>query len=174
MSKIKTLIYRGNLIESYHNVKCYLGSEKSGKIFSTNNENDFIYPRSSIKIFQAIPFVTSNAHNLYNLNKKQIALSCSSHNGENFHIKELEKWLKITNLTASSLKCGIHNPLDKNSSEKLFLSGLKPYQIYNNCAGKHLAMLSSCIANNYPIQNYVDTRIKKILDIYFQNLLKVK
>ena len=29
--------------------------------FQLNNENDIIYPRSSIKIFQRIPFATSNA-----------------------------------------------------------------------------------------------------------------
>lgn len=156
MSKIKTLIYRGNLVESLHNIKCFIGSSKGNKIFSTNNENDLIYPRSSIKIFQGIPFHTSNAINLFNLNKKQIALSCSSHCGESFHIKELKGWLKKTMLKASDLKCGIHSPLDKKSSENLFLSGHRPYQVYNNCAGKHLAMLSTCLANKYPIKNYVD------------------
>jgi len=156
MSKLKTLVFRGNLIESYHEIKCFIGSFKGYKILSTNNDNDFIYPRSSIKIFQGIPFSNSNAINQYNLNKKQIALSCSSHCGENFHIKELVNWLKKTNLRASDLKCGIHNPLDKESSEKLFLSGHIPCQIHNNCAGKHLAMLSSCLANNFPTQNYVE------------------
>ena len=32
-------------------------------IFTTGNENDLIYPRSSVKIFQAIPFIESNAVN---------------------------------------------------------------------------------------------------------------
>ena len=72
MSILKTVIYRGSLIESYHNIKCYIGSLKGDKIFSTNDENDFIYPRSSIKIFQGIPFSESKAINLYNLNRKQI------------------------------------------------------------------------------------------------------
>ena len=156
MSSLKTFIYRGNLIESLHEVKCYIGSLTGEKIFSTNNEKDLIYPRSSIKIFQAIAFSESNSINLYNLNKKQIALSCSSHCGENFHIKELLAWLKKINLSASDLKCGIHNPLHKISSEKLFLSGQKPYQLHNNCAGKHLAMLTSCLANNFTIKDYVN------------------
>mgnify|MGYP003951916779 CR=1 FL=1 len=156
MSKIITQIFRGKLIESSHNIKCYIGSVNNGKIFSTDNEDDFIYPRSSIKIFQGIPFAYSNAPKLYKLNKKQIALSCSSHCGENFHIRELESWLIKTKLRASDLKCGIHNPLHKKSLERLFSSGQKPYQVYNNCAGKHLAMLTSCIKNNYPIKNYVD------------------
>ncbi len=169
MSKLKTLIYRGNLIESLHEIKCYVGSLNGEKIFSTNNEKDLIYPRSSIKIFQGIPFSKSNAIDLYNLNKKQIALSCSSHCGERFHLKELEDWLKKINLNSYDLKCGTHNPLHKESSEKLFLSGQKPYQLHNNCAGKHLAMLTSCLANNFPIKNYVDfdhPHQKNIRDVF--------
>ena len=68
----------------------------------------------------------------------------------------MKSWLKKTNLSTSHLQCGIHNPLDKKSAEKLFLSGKKPYQIHNNCAGKHLAMLSSCLVNKLPIKNYLD------------------
>ena len=95
--------------------------QSEGKFFSTNNNNNLIYPRSSIKIFQGIPFADSNAINLYNLSKKQIALSCSSHCGQNFHIKELKAWIKI-NLSTSDLKCGVHNPLNKDQV-KNFLSG---------------------------------------------------
>ena len=79
MGKVTTLFYRGKLVESSHNIKCYIGSVDGKRIFTTNNDNDFIYPRSSIKIFQAIPFASSNAFNIFNLNQKQIALSCSSH-----------------------------------------------------------------------------------------------
>ena len=93
MSKLTTLISRGKILESSHVVKCFIGSINGKTIFSTNNDNDIIYPRSSIKIFQGIPFYSSNAVKLYNLNKKQIALSCSSHCGEDFHVKELNNWL---------------------------------------------------------------------------------
>ena len=156
MSKVKTLFYRGKLVESIHNIKCYIGSVGGKKIFSTNNDDDFIYPRSSIKIFQAMPFASSNAFSIFNLNQKQIALSCSSHCGEYFHIRELKKWMDKTKLKLSYLKCGVHNPLDNKSSEKLFLSGNKPYQLYNNCAGKHLAMLTACKLNKFSINNYLD------------------
>ena len=44
---------------------------KPKKLFTTNNDNDYIYPRSSIKIFQAIPFASSNAFSNFDLNKKQ-------------------------------------------------------------------------------------------------------
>jgi len=156
MSKVTTLFYRGKLIESSHNIKCYIGSVDGKVIFTTNNENDFIYPRSSIKIFQAIPFASSNAFKVFNLSQKQIALSCSSHCGEDFHIRELKKWIKKTKLKLSSLKCGVHNPLDSKSTKKLFLSGNEPNQLYNNCAGKHLAMLTACKLNKFTINDYLD------------------
>jgi L-asparaginase II len=180
MSKLTTSITRGKTIESLHEVKCFIGSLDRKKIFSTNNEKDVIYPRSSIKIFQGIPFSASNAIKLYNLNKKQIALSCSSHCGENFHIRELKNWLEKINLKISDLKCGIHNPLHQQSSNKLYLSGRQPNQIYNNCAGKHLAMLTSCIVNNYPIKNYVDLdhphqkNIRKVFSVFTEDIISKK
>mgnify|MGYP001193559857 FL=1 len=180
MSKLTTSITRGKTLESLHEVKCFIGSLKGKKIFSTNNEKDIIYPRSSIKIFQGIPFSTSNAIKLYNLNKKQIALSCSSHCGESFHIKELKNWLKKVNLKISDLKCGIHNPIHQQSSNKLYLSGRQPNQIYNNCAGKHLAMLTSCIVNNFPIKNYVDfdhphqKNIRKVFSKFTEDIISKK
>ena len=180
MSKLTTFITRGKNLESLHEVKCFVSSLDGKKIFSTNNEKDVIYPRSSIKIFQGIPFSTSNAIKLYNLNKKQIALSCSSHCGENFHIRELKNWLKKVNLKISDLKCGIHNPIHQESSNKLYLSGKQPDQIYNNCAGKHLAMLTSCIANNFPIKNYLEfdhphqINIRKVFSKFTENIISKK
>ncbi len=180
MSKLKTLISRGKVLESLHEVKCFIGSINGETIFSTNNENDIIYPRSSIKIFQGIPFFTSNAIKLYNLNKKQIALSCSSHCGEDFHVKELNNWLKKINLKLSDLKCGIHNPLHQKSSNNLLLSGQRPDQIYNNCAGKHLAMLTSCIANNFSIKNYLEfdhphqINIRKVFSQFTEDIIPRK
>ena len=153
---MRALLSRGKITESIHNIKCYLGSINNETLYSTENNNDIIYPRSAIKIFQGIPFATSKAIDLFDLNKKQVALSCSSHRGEKFHIKELKNWLEKTKLKPSDLKCGIHDPIDKKSSEIIFRSNLKPYQVHNNCAGKHLAMLSSCLVNNYPIKNYLD------------------
>ena len=180
MGKLTTFITRGKTIESLHEIKCLVSSLDGKKIFSTNNEKDVIYPRSSIKIFQGIPFSTSNAIKLYNLNKKQIALSCSSHCGENFHIRELKNWLKKVNLKISDLKCGIHNPIHQESSNKLYLSGRQPNQIYNNCAGKHLAMLTSCIANNFPIKNYLEfdhphqINIRKVFSKFTENIISKK
>ena len=90
MSKISTFITRGDNIESVHGIKCIVLNKKKEILLSTNNNKDLIFPRSSIKIFQALPFILSGASKKYNLNSRQVALACSSHTGENFHLADLK------------------------------------------------------------------------------------
>ena len=156
MAKIHVDFIRGKRIESTHHIKALVTNADGKILLSTNNDNDFFFPRSSIKIFQAIPFAMSGAIKKYKLNSKHIALSCASHKGEKFHISELQKWISKINLKTKNLQCGVHGPLDKTASEKIIYSRKKFNELHNNCAGKHLAMLTSCIANNHNIANYLD------------------
>ena len=153
MSKINTYVTRGKVLESIHQSKCIIKDYNFKTIFSTNDDNSFVFPRSAIKIFQALPMIKAKAFKKYNLTNKQIAISCASHCGEAEHIKVLEEWLKKINKRAKILKCGVHNPLNKISSNKLLLSGIKPNQLHNNCAGKHLGMITGCLANKLSINN---------------------
>ncbi len=156
MKEISTNFTRSEIVESTHKIKVLITDHNGNKIFSTNNENDYIYPRSAIKIFQAIPFVFSNAPYLYDLNPKKIALSCSSHRGEYFHIKELESWVKKIKVNKKILRCGIHNPLDLKASENLFRLNKSANVLHNNCAGKHLAMITSCLINKFNTKKYLN------------------
>jgi len=156
MPKINTYITRGKIVESIHQSKCVIKNYNFKTIYTTHNDDDLVYPRSAIKIFQAIPFVKSQTIKKYNLTNKQIAISCSSHCGEPEHIKVLEEWLKKIKKNKNILKCGIHNPLNTSSSNKLLLNGTKPNQIHNNCSGKHLGMITGCLANKMNIDNYIN------------------
>jgi len=107
-------------------------------------------------------------------------LACASHKGEKFHIRELEKWISKINLKTTSLQCGIHGPLDKKASEKIIYSRKKFNELHNNCAGKHLGMLTSCLVNNHSITNYLDynhthqRNIRKILNKFTETKLSKK
>ena len=169
MSKIHVDFIRGKKVESTHQVKALVTNIDGKILLSTNNDNEFFFPRSSIKIFQAIPFAMSNAIKNYKLNNKHIALACASHKGEKIHIRELKKWISKINLKTKNLKCGIHGPLDKKASEKIIYSRKKFNELHNNCAGKHLAMLTSCLVNNQNINNYLDynhTHQKNIRQVF--------
>ena len=171
-------VYRNKLVESKHQVISSVKDIDGNIIFSTHNENTLVYPRSSIKIFQALPFIYSNAHIKYKLSEKNIAIACSSHKGETRHLNVLNEWIIKTNIHIKDLKCGIHNPIDLPSSNKLLLGGKAPTQLHNNCAGKHLGMISGCLANNMDYNNYVDfdhpyqQLIKKTLEMFMGSRIK--
>jgi len=153
---IKVEIFRGNRVESIHNIKAIVINSKHKIIYTSNNDKDFTYPRSAIKLFQAIPLVLSGAADHFKINEKQITLAASSHSGETRHIIYLRNWLKKINIKENYLNCGVHNPLNLNSSNKLFLKGKKPTLIYNNCSGKHLGMITTVIYKKHNIKNYTN------------------
>ena len=107
MVHLQTIVKRGELIESIHKIKCLIKDSSSKILLSTDNDQNLVFPRSSIKIFQALPFVLSKAIDKYNLNEKMIALSCSSHCGESQHLIILSKWIKKIGLSTKNLKCGL-------------------------------------------------------------------
>ena len=86
----KTFVQRGKLVESVHAAKCLVKNSNFKTILSSGHCKDLIYPRSSIKIFQALPFINSGAPEKYSLNEKNIAISCSSHCGEPNHLNVLK------------------------------------------------------------------------------------
>ncbi len=180
MSNIHVDFIRGKVVESSHQVKVLVTNTNGKILLSTNNDNDFFYPRSSIKIFQAIPFAMSNAIKNFRLSNKHIALACASHKGEKFHIRELEKWISKINLKTNNLQCGIHGPLDKKAFEKIIYSRKNFNELHNNCAGKHLGMLSSCLVNNHRIADYLDydhilqRNIRKIFNKFTETKLLKK
>jgi len=178
MNKIETYVTRNKIIESIHESKCVVKDCNYKTIFSTNNDGDLIYPRSAIKIFQAIPFINSKAYKKYNFSEKQIAISCASHYGEVEHLKVLSDWLVKIKIDKKILQCGVHNPLNLESSNKLLLKGFKPHQLHNNCSGKHLGMLSGCLMNNMNLKDYVNFNhpyqklIRKSLEFFTECKIK--
>jgi L-asparaginase II len=178
MNKIVTYVTRNKIIESIHESKCIVKDYNYKTIFSTNNGEDLVYPRSAIKIFQAIPFINSKAYKKFKLSERQIAISCASHYGEPEHLKVLNNWLVKIKIDKKILQCGIHNPLNIESSNKLLLKGSKPNQLHNNCAGKHLGMLSGCLMNNMSLKDYVNFKhpyqklIRKSLELFTECEIK--
>ena len=156
MISLKTIVKRGKIEESVHEVKCLVKDTNFKTLLTTNNNKDIIYPRSSIKIFQALPFVLSGALKKFNLDNKIIAIACASHSGESQHLNILKNWIKKIPISIDNLKCGSHCPLNNESSNNLLLSGNLPNQLHNNCSGKHLAMITGCIAYKMPFDDYLN------------------
>lgn len=153
---LRIQITRGKSVESEHLVDVAVVNSGGDVLKSWGDVEKAIYPRSSVKSIQAIPFVESGAIEKYNLSNKHIALACASHNGEGVHTTAVKEWLSIMTLSESDLRCGCHAPLDEKTESELLLQNIPFSQLHNNCSGKHSGILSSVLMMNEEVRNYLN------------------
>lgn len=137
-----TEIWRGPMAESVHLGHAVI-CDASGEIVEAwGNPSETILPRSSAKMIQALPLITSGAAQAHGLTSEQLALSCASHNGAAIHTSRVNRWLADLGLTDDDFRCGAHDPQDKEAHKTLLCSATSPCQVHNNCSGKHAGFLT--------------------------------
>ncbi len=135
-------ITRGNFVESTHEVDIII-ADHTGKVIASHGDADLhIYPRSSNKSLQALPLIESGAADAYGFEDKHLALACSSHNGQDMHVKAASEMLHKAGVDGSCLECGAQLPKYPEDHYRAMRSegGVKP--IHNNCSGKHAGFLA--------------------------------
>lgn len=146
--------WRGNAIENRHRGAVAV-MESSGRVYAALGDvQRAVFPRSSIKFLQAIPFVESGAVEAYSLDDRHIALSCSSHNGEPIHAGLAQDWLDRIQCSHDDLECGAELPLHQATQFELMSEGRGPQRVHHNCSGKHLGFLSTCKQLGEQTHNY--------------------
>ena len=137
-----TELRRGPLLESLHLGHAVICDDTGQIVQSWGNPGEIIYPRSSAKMIQALPLITSGAAAKYGLNTEHLALACASHNGAAIHTERVTAWLDHLGLGESDLRCGPQEPDDMAARDGLILADDTPCQIHNNCSGKHCGFLT--------------------------------
>lgn len=168
-------VTRGGMIESRHRGAVAVVRDDGQLLASLGDVSQLIYPRSSIKPLQAIQLIESGAAEAYQLTDRQVALACSSHNGENIHVETVRRWLTQIGLNENALECGAHLPRRDEDQKALINSNLDPSAAHNNCSGKHAGFLSSVqhlglssagyIEATHPIQQRVLSLLEDLADI---------
>lgn len=138
-------VTRGAVVESSHQVVAVVANEIGHVNHYWGNPQFLTVPRSAIKMLQALPLVESGAAEKFALEEKHLALACSSHRGEKDHLSALNIWAEKVHLKESGLICGPHLPYDEGSAHDMIRRGLKPTAFCNNCAGKHLGIITTCL-----------------------------
>ena len=110
--------------------------------------------RSTIKPFQAIPFITSGAADHFGISERELALVCASHEGEAFQVERVAGMLARAGLDESALRCGAHAPYNANAARELEKEGRPFTQLHNNCSGKHTGMLLTAVHRSLPLDDY--------------------
>ena len=137
-------ITRGDLVESAHHGAAAVVDVDGKIVFSVGNIDRPIFPRSAVKSIQALPLVETGAAARLGLTDAEIALACSSHNGEETHTETALSMLRKAGRDGTTLECGTQWPSHDASARALAANGLAATALHNNCSGKHSGFI--CLA----------------------------
>jgi len=149
-------VTRGRIVESVH-----YGSiavvDSNGKLISTYGDPQAVaFLRSSAKPFQALPFVERGGVEHFGFTPRELSLGCASHNGSALHVQTVQAMQQKVGITESHLQCGTHMPDDVDEFKSMIVNDRKPTPNYNNCSGKHTAMLAHAKMRGLSLENYLE------------------
>ena len=144
MNPILVDVLRGNATESTHCGALAVVDADGAVVASLGDTSRPIFPRSAVKVLQALPLVASGAADRLGLADDELAIACASHGGEEIHAQTAARMLAKAGLDASALECGAHWPYLDSAARALAAQGREPSALNNNCSGKHAGFL--CLA----------------------------
>ncbi len=149
---------RGKSIESFHYVDVAVMNLEGKKVTGWGDYEKSVLPRSAIKPIQALPLIETGAAEAFQLSEIEIALACSSHNGEKLHVEAIENWLSKIDCSSNELACGQHDPMNFDLVKEELFKGKLPKVTANNCSGKHTGFLTVMQHLGISLENYLDPK----------------
>ena len=136
---------RGGVVESVHR-GAFVVADAAGRIVAQGGDVERpVFPRSAVKLVQALPLVESGAADALKLDNRLLAMACSSHSGEPAHVDAARTMLAAGGMEPHALECGTHWPFFKQPILIEFArTGAEPGPLHNNCSGKHSGLLCVC------------------------------
>jgi L-asparaginase II len=145
---------RGDAVESRHRVHAAV-TDASGALLAYAGEPSLVtFWRSCAKPFQVMPLLRGGHFDALGWGEEELALACASHGGEPEHVAIARRMLDSLGLDEGDLACGAHEPLSKRGARLAERNGEPLGRLYNNCSGKHAAMLALARARGWPLLGY--------------------
>ena len=173
-------VTRGGTLESVHRGAISVFRGTGEELLSVGDSDAMTFPRSAMKLFQALPFVTTGAAAALKADQKTLALACASHSGEQAHCDCAAHTLQRLGLSQDDLACGEDWSFDRNTALAYAASGGKPDRLHHNCSGKHTAMLATAVHMkeqvagyqlvDHPVQQRIFDAISEVTDLDARNL----
>ena len=116
------------------------------------------FTRSTLKPFQALPFVREGGPARFGWTSREIALMCASHSGEDMHTDVVRSMLASADCGVEQLQCGCHVPGHYAALGRTPPADGDWTPIGHNCSGKHAGFLASCRLHDEPVDDYLDPR----------------
>jgi L-asparaginase II len=137
MNPVLVEAWRGPAVESQHRGAFAVVDAAGRLVASLGDIGRPVFPRSAVKVLQALPLVASGAAERFGLDDAELALACASHGGEPAHVRTAASVLAKAGLDATVLECGSHWPYHEGAQRALAAEGATPTALHNNCSGKH-------------------------------------
>ena len=165
-------VTRGDLVESRHRGAVAVSTPAGDLLFECGDAKSAIYPRSAIKLLQALPLVESGAADRFGFGNRELALACASHNSEEIHLATVRQMLAASGLDEAALECGTHWPKLNADIERLGADGHRPDAAYNNCSGKHAGMLALAVHSGFDPKGYSrrDHDVQKLVALSLRDI----
>ncbi len=147
-------VSRGDMVESRHRGAVAVARADGELLLALGDVTRPVYPRSAVKLLQAVPLVESGAADAFGLDEVELAVACASHSGDRIHVEAARSLLAKAGLDESQLACGAHWPIGDGATRELLKAGKQPTPIYNNCSGKHAGMLATAVHLGLALKGY--------------------
>lgn len=149
-------VERNGLVESRHLGAAAVVAADGSVQHSLGDIDALVYPRSSLKPFQALAVLRSGVE----LEGEQLVLATASHAGTPEHVRVVRELLARAGLSENALQCPADWPLDPDAAAVArtthdgAVSGRR--RVTMNCSGKHAAFLLACVENGWSSESYLD------------------
>ena len=152
--RTEVVVRRGPIEESLHRVECAAVDAAGRPRAASGHAARVTSFRSAAKPFQLLPFVERGHADALGASEAELAIMAASHSGSREHLALVQGLLDRAGVPASRLACGYHEPLDPEALEEVRREPARRGPIYNNCSGKHAAMLAFARAEGWPLGGY--------------------
>jgi len=143
---------RDQRVEGVHYGSLVAVSPNGKLLFSAGDPVTPVYPRSSLKPFQAVAMLRAGL----DLPDVLLALAAASHSGGPEHRAGTHRILELHGLTEDALANSRDLPYGVPEREEWLRGGGSADRVCQNCSGKHAAMAGVCTLNGWPVEGYLN------------------
>ncbi|MFE3740438.1 asparaginase [Streptomyces sp. NPDC059134] len=146
-------VVRGGVVEGVHHGSVVVLAADGGVEFLAGDIEAAFYPRSALKPLQAVALLRAG---LPVPDDEALALTAASHSGEESHLAVVRRMLASAGLTEDDLGNTPDLPYGAEQRDAWLRRGLGPSRLAQNCSGKHVSMLRTAQARQWPLTGYLD------------------
>jgi L-asparaginase II len=152
-------VRRGATVESRHRGHIVQVDARGKVVRAVGAPTTEVMLRSTVKPFGVVALIESGAADDLALTPSELAIMCSSHTGEDKHVRTLQAIFRRASVTQALLRCGTEGaPSDARTAARLARDGEAPGAIRHGCSGFHAASILMSAYAGWSLDDYADPR----------------